>query len=114
MTVTDIHKLYIQGTENAICDRTFRRWVEKGSKLAAVAWGGGQGAFQPCACYTRFANFTSPPCVGSVYLLLLIGACKLKGGLMDAPGQFAWQVASVLRDPDPGMITILCCTGKDQ
>ena len=53
-----------------------------------------------------FANST-PLYLGSVYLLLLIGAADLRSQLLESTGQFAWQVASVLRDPDPGMF-ILC------
>ena len=37
-----------------------------------------------------------------MYLVLLIGAAGLKPQLLDGVGQFAWHVASALRDPNPG------------
>lgn len=89
--------------EDAICLRTFNRWVQKGSKLAAVAWGG-EGACFRCVelpLYACFANFKSRY-IGSMYLVLLIGAAGLKPQLLDGVGQFAWHVASALRDPNPG------------
>lgn len=110
LTVTGIHRTYIGGRKEAVCLRTFRRWVEKGSKLAAVAWGGEEA-------HSHYAGsiFTTPffpdstyRCIGSVYLLLLIGAAELKTRLLDATGQFAWQVASVLRDPNPGVFILSC------
>ena len=48
-----------------------------------------------------FANST-PLYLGSVYLLLFIAAAELKSQLLESTGQFAWQVASALRDPNPG------------
>ena len=58
--------------------------------------------------HASFANSTSLY-LGSVYLLLLISAAefKLRSQLLESTGQFAWQVASVLRDPNPGTF-ILC------
>ena len=37
-----------------------------------------------------------------MYLVLLIEAAGLKPQLLDGVGQFAWHVASALRDPNPG------------
>lgn len=56
--------------------------------------------------HASVANSTSLY-LGSVYLLLLIGAADLRSQLLESTGQFAWQVASVLRDPNPGTF-ILC------
>ena len=55
------------------------------------------------------ASFANSPSLysGSVYLLLLISAAQLRSQLLESTGQFAWQVASVLRDPKPGTF-ILC------
>ena len=41
--------------------------------------------------------------LGSMYTLLLIAVAGLKGRILESIGTFAWQVASVLRNPDPGM-----------
>ena len=39
-TVVEIYSAYVEGEKPSVCRRSFSRWVEKGSKLAAVAWGG--------------------------------------------------------------------------
>ena len=52
-----------------------------------------------------FANST-PLYLGSVYLLLFIAAAELKSQLFESTGQSAWQVASALRDPNPGTLIL--------
>ena len=52
-----------------------------------------------------FANST-PLYLGSLYLLLFIVAAELKSQLFKSTGQFAWQVASALRDPNPGTLNL--------
>ena len=52
-----------------------------------------------------FAN-SMPLYLGSVYLLLFIAAAELKSQLFKSTGQFAWQVASALRDPNPGTLIL--------
>ena len=44
--------------------------------------------------------------LGSVYLLLFIAAAEFKSQLLESTGQFAWQVASALRDPNPGTLIL--------
>ena len=55
--------------------------------------------------HASFANSTSLY-LGSVYLLLFIVAAELKSQLFESTGQFAWQVASALRDPNPGTLIL--------
>ena len=55
--------------------------------------------------HASVANSTSLY-LGSVYLLHFIAAAELKSQLLESTGQFAWQVASALRDPNPGTLIL--------
>lgn len=46
-----------------------------------------------------------------MYALLLIAVAEQQGELLRSVGSFAWEIASVLRDPNPGMVVfnVIAC-----